>query len=392
MVLASQVTTTVVAAAALIALHVHNCRGAFLLPRFDIYRYHFLSAALSDTSDVRETRPAFVLQSSRTSEQHGEQIGGEDTQFRSRNIFGKLQNPIKRKRHSHQHQWWLDLRGTAISPTEALQMLDQMTDHVDEPEEGRDWIDGILLDETSFFEFIHDGSSQQNCMDMLIFYTTENGDLVVSDFDQQQSFPIGRVMTTTESANSSIKPGSIVADPLVALDAISEGLWIFLDTPSTDTKINSDRATYKQVSDLVEFISSVPLTTTTRENGLWLSSPLSTSRYDDFTASVLSTASSSTASAGLAITCHTPSSLVQLDALIMSHSSSMSGSSNLASVTDSGILLPSTTSGGAISKPSLSYALVLPFDTRMWVTAIELQQLIKRQEEGEDEERQRESS
>mmetsp|Transcript_12013 Transcript_12013/g.15738 ORF Transcript_12013/g.15738 Transcript_12013/m.15738 type:complete len:360 (+) Transcript_12013:1-1080(+) len=241
-------------------------------------------------------------------------------------------------------QLWLDLRGTAIFPSEALAFLQEFVFDEDESDNAnemirsiddiRDLVDRILVSEEVFAKMVDSGTSGG------LLYVTKNGDLAESSAKTLQSFIKGRIFS----------PKIGILDPIAALE-LDPLCWVVID--NGDDGIEESGGWTDQVEGFIQFLGS------TR-----------------FRRAHLSVENPAIVSGGLAITCPTQSSLFWADRCLATENLILAGTSQ----TDSGILFREDVSHSTLDstqnkeKTDIATALVLPFDLRLWRAAYELRQ------------------
>ena len=251
-------------------------------------------------------------------------------------------NPRRSRR-----EYWLDLRESAVMPNEALQFLEWNTfqeSEIDTPGI-HSLVDKVLLSEDGFYRSI----SSDSATSTPLLYTTANGsELVANDIARDQSFPIG----TTYSCKY-----MDLVDPLLALDATSNGGWFLVDAIIADEPEVEDWLS-SQISSLAQLLASASPTTERSEiPGLILPSTSRSRQLKDKPVG------------GLAVTCRTRATLLRACSVL----SQTVGASSVTTTTESGILVPTgQSSSGEQELSSLRIALVLPLDVMLWETAGDL--------------------
>lgn len=252
---------------------------------------------------------------------------------------------------------WLDLRETAIAPTEALQFLEKNLYSKDEnmsldtsdvhPRQALLLIDKILLSEQLFSKLVSRGED----LDLPLLYTVDDGSILVeSDIQSKRSSPSGKVVTCRHTE---------ILDPLSAIKITSAGQWLFVD--NTDGSDEKEKILWleKQVAGLVNFLTSAR------------TAPVMSSQHSGLLLPSVSDESLETVmTGGVSILCRTRTAFVQLNSAL---EQSM-GSAMITRTTESGILVTVEAPLGAETNlPVLRTALVLPFDLRIWETARDIQ-------------------
>lgn len=253
-------------------------------------------------------------------------------------------NPLANGRTSggRKEQLWLDLRGTALYPKEALHFLGSQLFEDDETDGDAmasvlGLVDAILVDEDGFQRIV--SKNEREVAELQIYYTTESGDLIATDAAAQQSVPVGRILETSSKADE-------LLDPLVALEASTNGEWLLLDIDRATFEQVGETKVQEQVARLMSFIAAAGSMSPSSASGLLVPTLPPDCRSRDSTC--------------IGVTCPTMASLVNMNAALMSEA-------ELTTKTDSGILLPTGMSG---NQRSVS-ARIVPFDILIWKLALE---------------------
>jgi hypothetical protein len=258
-------------------------------------------------------------------------------------------------------QLWLDLRGTSLFPHEALGFLQQVfsresmdTEDLEDksdPQLIRNQIDRILVSEDIFLKV---QSSKNPDLDLL---HAVKDDLIRTNRETGQSFPIGKILTCDDESS---------LDPLLALDTVSQGGWVVIDSDAETNEESIAINKEQQVTSLLQFLSSASTPSLSSGPGTLFLPGL---RVDNILASQLR--------GGIAISCPTKTFLMQMaTALQQFRCNDM-----LTTTTDSGIMLPTgKMNPRVVNSPALQTALVLPFDVQLWKTALDLLQVEDDQE------------
>jgi hypothetical protein len=314
-------------------------------------------------------------------------------------INGLVESNQQQQQQSRQRrpELWLDLRGTAIRPQEALDFLNEfvlqefmndMNDDIDDAAEeandptGNEYcetmetlVDRVLVS-SDIFDKVLDTDAKE--MDLVYVVTTKNDDddrqqqrqlLMESRHESQQSFSLGEILQSSSPEASKSRRNnavsSLLLNPMEALDIYSRGEIVFVDSndeiaDATDDKNAALSSWLEQVEGLVQFLSSSLLSSSS-------SFSVHPATHEDFNTSGLlmignqnykikntNDSSPSSRAAGIAISCPNKQVFVRMDAMIMSLSFSSSGNTGGASsttTTDSGILIPNA---AAMDEPFLA--------------------------------------
>jgi len=222
-------------------------------------------------------------------------------------------------------QLWIDLRGTSLTPKTALELW-SFEDDSNAP------FTKCLV--SSIEKNAKDTSN--NKLDILL---VEGGDDM--PIISQQREHIGRILSLqTSSTTMPILPN----DPLSAIDIVSKGQWLLIDTNEWK-KVEEDER-ISMVLPLIDLISS-GFTNDTSNGG------------------------------GIGITCHTNNEVVKMAMYIQSMMNASGGSNNTKTKTlDSGIIVPDTADNASLSDDTnyhspmkRKFAIIVPFDMELLRTA-----------------------
>jgi hypothetical protein len=322
---------------------------------------------------------------------------------------------------------WLDLRGTAIRPQEALDFIQEfvleefMSDGNsdknyggvdggdDDDKEANEYsetmetlVDRVLVSSEVFEHVLDTDAREMN----LVYVVTRNDDetkhqqrnlLMESRHETQQSFSLGEVLPSSSSSSSSSSQQQLLLDPMAALDIYSRVEIVFVDSndqiaDATDDKNVALSSWLDQVEGLVQFLSSVSVQPTA------VVDEESSNIYDtggllmisggqkDKSQNRNSSSPSRSSAAGIAISCPNKQVFVRMDAMIMSLSFSSGDSiaSSTTTTTDSGILIPNAAAdeprflvaedfgSSSTAGATTTMAFVLPLDVNLWKTVLEV--------------------
>jgi len=277
-------------------------------------------------------------------------------------VFNPLSRIIENSYPSSKSlELWLDLRDTAVSPMAALEHL--INDLWDEfpPPPGKDClIDNVLVslptfsnieDQNEFVNTILNGIEEEYESEIKVWFVgpkelnDESGtDGLISTFrinmdGQIVQTPVGKLLHANDSKGAN-------SNPIPALETVSNGEWILLDTsleidPTTGTEM---------IQELVNLVTNV---NSMGDNISFGGGSSNEPRVQ-------------TGKGGIAIGCRTPSDVVEMGG----YTQSLSFGAKSFTSTDSGILIHSSTdSGKQFSVGDQSYALVIPFDDSLWKAA-----------------------
>lgn len=228
-------------------------------------------------------------------------------------------------------QLWLDLRGTAVVPRAALSLLDE--------DDMMFLVDRVLVSEQD----AHRTASFWKEGDPQMLIVSETDGTLCSASDEAECY-----------GTSFLVEEKVFLDPLPALDTVSNGGWAFVDTDEASNEESRQEA----MCNLVSLLSSSGISSGASlqlGSGLLLDSGKSGNlRVSPY---------ANDGKAGLAVTCRTTSDVVKMASVLQV---SLSGG---VTSTDSGILLQSDSMDASNTEPTLSSALVLPFEIPLWKAA-----------------------
>ena len=223
-------------------------------------------------------------------------------------------------------QLWIDLRGTSLTPNTALELWSLEDDN------------NAPFTKCLVSSIEKNAKDTSNNLDILLVEdsdTTDDMPIIIS----QQKEHIGRILSLqTSSTSMPILPN----DPLSAIDIVSKGQWLLIDTNQWK-KVEEDER-MSMILPLVDLISS------------------------GFT--------NDTNDGGIGITCHTNNEVVKIAMYIQSMMNASGGSDNTKTRTlDSGIVVPDSdneslsdddTNHGPMKQ---KFAIIVPFDMELLRTA-----------------------
>lgn len=277
-------------------------------------------------------------------------------------------------KHPRKHQLWLDLRGTAILPHEAVQFLEELLlddDEKKDDDDENDTTDRPLLRTTSW---LVDGVLVPEALvDRVVArWTTMNDD---DELHEPGRNPYSILYTTTTDQLVWLRPNAPpsvvgrtvqvekggVPDPAMAVDTVMEQHnWLLLE----DIGDGAEAMQAAQIPTLLQVLSSSSsFATTTTESGLWWGTP-------------------AVPGGGIAIQCNDFLSFVAVDATIaeMTSTAQLCGTSR----TESGLLVPAASTKEAATDAEStipSTALLLPLDLSIWRDVLEIRGLPEREQE-----------
>eukprot|EP00550_Attheya_septentrionalis_P006872 CAMPEP_0198296096 /NCGR_PEP_ID=MMETSP1449-20131203/30954_1 /TAXON_ID=420275 /ORGANISM="Attheya septentrionalis, Strain CCMP2084" /LENGTH=302 /DNA_ID=CAMNT_0043996605 /DNA_START=309 /DNA_END=1217 /DNA_ORIENTATION=- len=254
-------------------------------------------------------------------------------------------------------EFWLDLRGTAISPGSALSLL--ADDFSDDPILDSIPVDRILISQDGIGRALQSSlltsssTSRSNSNIDLMYEGNEDGMLrSVSD----ETILYGKTIFLGEDTSK--------MDPIPALDAVSMGGWVILDPKA----IRDEEDRLSAVSSLINFVSGAKISSTGA--GVLLLGGGTSLDAGDVEETVVTMDADAFLGVGelggLAMCCRTDSEIMKSAEYIQS----MLFGGSITS-TESGILLQQELSddGSDSKQPSLNAAVLLPLEPHLWKTA-----------------------
>jgi hypothetical protein len=236
---------------------------------------------------------------------------------------------------------WLDLRSTAIHPKAAMDYLESQlgsTTH---------FVDRILLSEEMFQNLV-DYSDLYLRATRILYHNSEN-DSILSSTGDGLSIPFGSFLPFPTNA------AVVVDDPIQAIQIISGGKWLVLGN-------EGENVDYEQESKRLDGVRNfMEIACTASGAGAWGASVDSRGLVLPTSPSGAKGDVSSYGVGGVAIKCYSTSALMKLASAIHLMRPGL-----MTSVTNSGIVIQNTDD----PPPSLSTAIILPFDVEMWEASI----------------------
>ena len=223
-------------------------------------------------------------------------------------------------------QLWIDLRGTSLTPNIALELWSLEDDNNNNAPFTKCLVSSIEKN-------AKDDDISNNLLDILLVEEGDTTDDMPIIFQQKEH--IGRILSLqTSSTSMPILPN----DPLSAIDIVSKGQWLLIDTNEWK-KVEEDER-ISMVIPLIDLISSGFMNDTS-------------------------------SGGGIGVTCHTNNEVVKIAMYIQSMMNASGGSDNTKTKTlDSGIVVPDTdnesSSSGSMQQ---QFAIIVPFDMELLRTA-----------------------
>ena len=233
---------------------------------------------------------------------------------------------------------WLDLRQNAMHPKAAIEQLETQIG-------SKSFVDRILLSETVFQNLI-DFNDMYLTTSRILYQSSESDD-IFSCSNQGLSTPFGSVLSAPSDATMPVE------DPIQALEQISCGKWLLLQTNEgrIDDQVESLRI--DAVGNFLDIVSS------SSDLNIWNSSPESSGLVLPSAGSEEQDSDTSSFG-GVGVACNTKSEVMKLASTLQLK---QGGSTN--SVTESGIILQSSSE----ASNAVATAVVLPFAIDLWQVA-----------------------
>lgn len=230
---------------------------------------------------------------------------------------------------------WLDLRDTAILPSAALEHMKENRWQSEDLT-----IDRVLISEDNVARVAKQDSGNTGSAELDILFVSED-DCTVRNI-KDEAIIVGGIVTLRDCE---------FVDPIPALDILSKGGWIIIDSNGIDDENKRDQA----VMGLVDFLSAGASSSATGGSLL-----LGTSMCDETETPAMDAVDDSIG--GIVLSCSSKTDVLRAGA----SSQSIITSSSLTT-TEGGILIQAretaTTEG---STQSLRAAVAIPFDAMLW--------------------------
>jgi hypothetical protein len=343
-------------------------------------------------------------------------------------------NQHPKDKNNKQQQLWLDLRSTAVAPIEAIRFLNELvlvdnnnnidTNINNDDEENNNihrtygisqYIDTIIVNNLEQQHQSINGiqilQATKNDETLLLLMKNSNNTINTSSSTSIDSDDDNNDDDTKKKINIARIIGTDINDDMILLDYISgtcnstdeQPQWLLID-PAARTRQSTmgiknghDNTENQQVAirNMIELIvssmssSSSSSMTQLSSNGLYLSTtstkPTSTTSSDELLLTDTTTSAKKTIQLG--IFCTTHEMFMYIDQLLaqyhltigMNDNTNNSSSSSRTTITSSGLFIPSSSSSSSSSSTTttatqLQTAIILPFDSQLWRTAINLRQ------------------
>lgn len=250
---------------------------------------------------------------------------------------------------------WLDLRGTAMHPRAAIDYLkEELTEEglLFSPSQDNQLIDRIILSDSSFQKLLNASDPFVDSSEIL-YQPDGVTDGFLASSRCGLSLPFGHSISIPRDN------AVAVGDPMAAMRILGEGKWILLE--NAEKELDPDKESFR-----VDAISSFLDIASTATSGPWGQSLPSSAIDSDLGLLIQSETDSKSdcdlKRGGVAVHCPTKSFLVHLASAIQCFQSV-----STTTMTESGIIIQG---GNVVNVPSLPTAIALPFDVRLWKTAM----------------------
>mmetsp|Transcript_34977 Transcript_34977/g.76510 ORF Transcript_34977/g.76510 Transcript_34977/m.76510 type:complete len:322 (+) Transcript_34977:62-1027(+) len=232
---------------------------------------------------------------------------------------------------SNNVELWLDLRDTAILPIAALELMSENKWQSDDLV-----IDKVLISENDLARVVKQYNGNSDASEVDILYASENDNTIRNLEDTAEI--VGHIITLQD-------------DPIPALDTLSSGGWIVIDSNDIKDEDKRDQA----VMGLVEFLSAGASSSATAES-LLLGSGGNASQGD------ASRNKAGAGTGGIVLSCSSKTDVLRAGASTQSIVTSDS-----LTTTEGGILIQAKeTASCRRRKQCLQAAVAIPFDATLW--------------------------
>lgn len=233
---------------------------------------------------------------------------------------------------------WLDLRQNAIHPKAAIEQLETQIG-------ATSFVDRILLSETVFQNLI-DFNDMYVTTSQILYQSSENK-VLFSCSNQGLSTPFGSVLSAPSDATMPVE------DPIQAIEQISCGKWLLLETDERRIDDQVESLRIDAVGNFLDIVSS------SSDVNAWSSSPEASGLVLPVTDAEQQECNASNFG-GVGVACSTTSEIMKLASKLQ-----LTKGGGMESVTESGIILQSSTD----TSSSVPNAVVLPFAIDLWQVA-----------------------
>jgi hypothetical protein len=233
---------------------------------------------------------------------------------------------------------WLDLRDTAILPQAALEHMNENQWLPDDDTTSSSLIDRVLISGGDVAQVVRQMARDEENTPEILY--VDNQDQTIRSVEDASRILGGVVSLSDEE----------FTDPLPALDIMSKGGWVVIDSEKVVDEAKRDQA----VGGLVEFLAA-GASSSASSSSLLLGVDKSDQGEDTEEGGEAGN------KGGIALSCTNKNDVLRAG----SYSQSIASSGSLTT-TDGGILIQSTADGGA---SSLRIAVAVPFDAMLWKAA-----------------------
>jgi hypothetical protein len=273
-----------------------------------------------------------------------------------------------------QQQLWLDLRGTALFPNEAMLFLQEQCLR------GRDddarsilckYVDVVLVSSSQMDAILATDRDDSGIYDYMLLYTTaKDEELILNIPSTQQSIPVGRIVPCQAE-----RPNIMASHNMV----VQQRQWILLKEAG---KSSSNAAAtpmspwmLKQIAELLQFMFTAgtglaPEDFAASDSGLLLPDTTKTKSR-----AIADRTKGNEKHGGVAMVCTDRSSLFEIDATL----AEVRQSSRWTRTTSSGLSIPNDAAAAEEAdeegNPTFGTALVLPLDVSLWETALNMRMM-----------------
>jgi hypothetical protein len=281
-----------------------------------------------------------------------------------------LDEDIKPSIPNTQQQLWLDLRGTALFPNEALLFLKEqcLSGGDDDPHSVLSkYVDVVLVSSSQMDSILASNRDDSDTYGYKLLYTTENDEeLILNVQSTQQSIPVGRIVQCHSERQDIIASHDMV---------LQQRQWILLEEAS-NSQSNAGAGSMspwmlKQIDELLQFIFTADAGIASddfaeSDSGLLL--PDTTKKH--YRANAYRRKESEV-HGGVAMVCTDRSSMFEIDVTL----AEVRQTSRWTQTTSSGLSIPNDAEETEGDIPTFGTALVLPLDVSLWETALNLRMM-----------------
>lgn len=248
---------------------------------------------------------------------------------------------------------WLDLRGTAIHPRVAVNcLMEELREDglIWTPTQESQLIGKVILSDDSFQKLLNTSDPFVDASEIL-YQPQGASDGFLASSRHGLSLPFGTSIPMLRDNPIAVR------DPEATLRMLGEGKWVLLENEERELDPDKESSRIDAISSFLDIASAAA-------SGPW---ELATTQKGKDRGLILRnekppSLAPKTNNGGVAIHCPTKSFFVRLASAIQCFQSV-----STTTMTESGIIIQG---GDAIHAPSLPTAIALPFDVRLWKTAM----------------------